>query len=352
MAQSDQTIQNATFPAVRADINDNLAALFSQSSGVSAPAVTTAFQPWIDTSTSPATWKIRNASNSNWITIGTLGTTFASGGVTPIVNGGTGQTTANDALNALLPSQTGNANKALVSDGTNVNWSTVATGQKFYYTSNTTWTKPSTGVAALVTLWGGGAGGFKSGSNSGSGGGGGCCTQILLQLSDLPSTATVTIGAGGAADTVGGTTSFVGTGVALYAYGGGRGLEDGGGNVLGGGGGGSISAGNFNVGGSGHGLLFTGGSCLTVADGGSGAFSGGAGGAANKTGGSSSYGGGGGGGTSLGGSKSGGVSLYGGNGGAGGSSGTAGSFPGGGGGGARTGTPGAGGNGAAVIYVW
>jgi len=351
MAQSDQTIQNATFPAVRADINDNLAALFSQSSGVSAPAVTTAFQPWIDTSTSPATWKIRNASNSNWITIGTLGTTFASGGVTPIVNGGTGQTTANDALNALLPSQTGNANKALVSDGTNVNWSTVATGQKFYYTSNTTWTKPSTGVAALVTLWGGGAGGFKSGSTSGSGGGGGCCTQILLQLSDLPSTATVTIGAGGAADTVGGTTSFVGTGVALYAYGGGRGLEDGS-NVLGGGGGGSISAGNFNVGGSGHGLLFTGGSCLTVADGGSGAFSGGAGGAANKTGGSSSYGGGGGGGTSSGGSKSGGVSLYGGNGGAGGSSGTAGSFPGGGGGGARTGTPGAGGNGAAVIYVW
>lgn len=42
----------------------------------------------------------------------------------PIADGGTGQTTANAALNALLPTQTGNAGKALKTDGTNTSWST------------------------------------------------------------------------------------------------------------------------------------------------------------------------------------------------------------------------------------
>lgn len=41
-----------------------------------------------------------------------------------IADGGTGQSTANDALNALLPTQTGNAGKALKTDGTNASWST------------------------------------------------------------------------------------------------------------------------------------------------------------------------------------------------------------------------------------
>ena len=72
MAQSDQVVQNATFPSVRADINDNLMALFTQSSGNSAPTTTVAHQPWIDTASSPPIWKVRNGSNSAWITIGTL----------------------------------------------------------------------------------------------------------------------------------------------------------------------------------------------------------------------------------------------------------------------------------------
>ena len=72
MAQSDQVVQNATFPSVRADINDNLAALYSQSSGNTAPTVTVAFQPWIDTSSSPPVKKIRNGSNSAWITEGVI----------------------------------------------------------------------------------------------------------------------------------------------------------------------------------------------------------------------------------------------------------------------------------------
>jgi phage-related tail fiber protein len=72
MAQSDQVVQNATFPSVRADINDNLAALYSQSSGNTAPTVTVAFQPWVDTSSSPPVKKIRNGSNTAWLTEGVL----------------------------------------------------------------------------------------------------------------------------------------------------------------------------------------------------------------------------------------------------------------------------------------
>lgn len=55
------------------------------------------------------------------IAITNAGVTSYSGTV-PIGKGGTGQTTANAALNALLPSQSGAANKVLTSDGTNTSW--------------------------------------------------------------------------------------------------------------------------------------------------------------------------------------------------------------------------------------
>lgn len=43
--------------------------------------------------------------------------------ILPIANGGTGESTANDALNALLPDQTGNAGKILTTDGSDSSWS-------------------------------------------------------------------------------------------------------------------------------------------------------------------------------------------------------------------------------------
>jgi hypothetical protein len=46
----------------------------------------------------------------------------SNGDPLPIAMGGTGQTTASAAINALLPSQTGNSNKVLKTDGTNVSW--------------------------------------------------------------------------------------------------------------------------------------------------------------------------------------------------------------------------------------
>jgi hypothetical protein len=49
-------------------------------------------------------------------------------GTASIAQGGTGQGTANAALNALLPSQTGNANKCLGTDATNSSWITCGSG--------------------------------------------------------------------------------------------------------------------------------------------------------------------------------------------------------------------------------
>jgi hypothetical protein len=70
---------------------------------------------------------------------GTTGLNFTGGPITTsgtltlagtlnISNGGTGATTANAALNALLPSQTGNSGRFLTTNGTNTSWVTVAAG--------------------------------------------------------------------------------------------------------------------------------------------------------------------------------------------------------------------------------
>lgn len=66
---------------------------------------------------------------------GTTGLSFTGGPITSsgtltltgtlaIANGGTGQTTANAAFNALAPSQTGNSGKYLTTDGSNTSWAT------------------------------------------------------------------------------------------------------------------------------------------------------------------------------------------------------------------------------------
>ena len=238
MAQSDQTVQNATFPSVRADINDNLAALFSQSSGNSAPSVTVAFQPWVDTSSSPPVWKVRNGSNSAWITVGVLDPAgFNAGGVTAIANGGTGATTAALALAALLPSQAGNAGKALVTSGSAPSWGSVASGASIQvFTANGTYT-PTVGKTTFLAFvtGGGGGGGGADVSYAGAIGGGGGTAFRLYTSTEMGSSAAITFGSGGAGGTSGvgnatdgssgGTSQFdpIGTGLTLAGYGGGGG---------------------------------------------------------------------------------------------------------------------------------
>ena len=56
----------------------------------------------------------------------TTGTAANVTGTVAIINGGTGETTANTALNALLPAQASNANKYLQTDGTNTSWDAVS----------------------------------------------------------------------------------------------------------------------------------------------------------------------------------------------------------------------------------
>jgi hypothetical protein len=84
MSQHDLVIDNQAFPATRADINAGLQALGTLQSGASAPGTTYAYELWLDTSTSPATLRQRNAANSAWIALwqvdltGTPGLTFAN----------------------------------------------------------------------------------------------------------------------------------------------------------------------------------------------------------------------------------------------------------------------------------
>lgn len=73
MSQHDMNLANAAGAAFRADLNDALAALVSNSSGATAPATTFSYQLWADTTT--GLLKIRNAANSAWITVGTLAST-------------------------------------------------------------------------------------------------------------------------------------------------------------------------------------------------------------------------------------------------------------------------------------
>ena len=71
---------------------------------------------------------------------GTAGDNFTVGGdlsvsgnvtltnALPIAQGGTGQTTASNAINALIPSQTGNSGRYLTTNGVSVSWGTVTPG--------------------------------------------------------------------------------------------------------------------------------------------------------------------------------------------------------------------------------
>lgn len=101
----------------------------------------------------------------NSISFGSTGltpSTATAGNVTvagtlAVGNGGTGQTTANAAFNALAPSQTSNSGKYLTTDGTNTSWATVSAGATItgtttsgtYYVVGTTSTSGTLSTASI-----------------------------------------------------------------------------------------------------------------------------------------------------------------------------------------------------------
>lgn len=248
------------------------------------------------------------------------------------------------------------------------------------FNASGTWTKPAGAYTlAHIMLWGaGGAGGKGSAGTTGGGGGGGAMVEIWVPLSVLGATETVTIGAGGPAQTVANTNGAAGGnstfGSWLTAFGGGGAGQN---NVGGGGGGGGgwYAAGNSASAGSqsgGTGAAPTGDDLHGNGDGGDGGSpasapqrswwgggggGGGGGGASNGSAGGVSQwgGGGGGGGAESGAGSAGGNSVFGGDGGAGAvdaNNATDGTQPAGGGGGSEEGNSGKGGDGKCVVYCY
>lgn len=332
-------------------------------------------------------------------------------GILPVANGGSGRasttayavicggTTGTGAEQSIA--SVGTSGQVLTSNGAGAlpTMQTYANVDFQSFDASGTWTKPTgygANSAVRIQAWGAGASGGRAGAgDGGGGGGGGACIERWMVLSELGATETVTIGAGGIAQTVdnsngaaGGNTTF---GALVTAYGGGGGggnLAGGGG---GGGGGGTLSAGGTSTSGSGgdggdgfFGEDDNGGGSGGNQDGGDSIYGGGGGssgmnatpglrggdtvwgggggsggsesGVSPGTGGNSVHGGGGGGGASDTGTPGGGgTSLFGGSGGAGATAAanaTAGTAPGGGGGGSETGNSGAGAAGRVRVWVF
>ena len=153
-------------------------------------------------------------------------------GTLPVANGGTGQTTATAAFNALDPLTTqgdtmyhngtdsvrlaaGTSGQALVTAGGSANpaWGGMADVQTYTSGANT-WTKPANAQFVDVHVWsgGGGGGGGRNGaaaSTRGAGAGGSPGTYLAMRFlaSDLSATVTATVGAGGTAGAASGTTA-------------------------------------------------------------------------------------------------------------------------------------------------
>jgi hypothetical protein len=72
-------------------------------------------------------------------------------GTVAIANGGTGQTTANTAFNALAPSQTSNSGKYLTTNGTDTSWATIANPTQSYTLTSFTATAGQTTFTVSYT---------------------------------------------------------------------------------------------------------------------------------------------------------------------------------------------------------
>lgn len=204
-----------------------------------------------------------NATSATSATSATTATNLASGSAGTIPYQSASGTTAMLAA--------GTSGQVLTSNGAAApTWAAAGGSANFQeFSSSGTWTKPSGATFVLVEAFGGGGGGGSGRLSStgdpaggGAGGGGSGYNYKLFKASDLGSTVTITIGAGGAGGAAkstvgdgnngsnGGNSTF---GSHLTAYGGGFGV--GGrfvtsGGVNGGGGGGTTGAASGSTGGA------------------------------------------------------------------------------------------------------
>lgn len=99
MSQHDLDLANAAGASFRADLNSALGALATCSSGASAPSTSYAYQLWADSATELL--KQRNAANSAWITLLTLGKNFQL--TAPVIDRAYAEYTANANLATQIP---------------------------------------------------------------------------------------------------------------------------------------------------------------------------------------------------------------------------------------------------------
>lgn len=142
MSQHDINIANQGFPAFRADLNNALGALVSNSSGATAPSTTFAYQLWYDETTD--TLKIRNSDDDAWITL----FTFDQANDTVEVSG---EEVVDDTSPQLGGNLDSNGFDIVMADNDKVLLGTGSDGELFHNGSNTIINDAGTGTLQLQT---------------------------------------------------------------------------------------------------------------------------------------------------------------------------------------------------------
>jgi len=136
MSQHDYILENQSGALFRQDLNNALKAIAENNMGATAPTTTYAGMWWLDTSTSPATLKIRNNTNSAWVSCGNLNEMSYLAGVTSGI-----QAQLNEKAALASPALTGTPTTPSAATGTKTtqiaNTNFVAESKKVQYWSGT-----------------------------------------------------------------------------------------------------------------------------------------------------------------------------------------------------------------------
>lgn len=148
---------------------------------------------------------------------GTAAVALALTGTLAVANGGTGQTSQSAAINALLPTQTGNSGKVLTTNGTAASWGVVAPAftviKPRIFSSNGTYTPDANLLYAIIECWGPGGGGAGTVQNVWSNGGAsGSYSLKTASVSTIGASQSVVVGTGGAGGAAGSNNGSAGSG--------------------------------------------------------------------------------------------------------------------------------------------